>query len=36
MDLQIIRWIRDQDENGAVSLARTLCMAEAGRHGLTA
>ncbi|WP_458316478.1 hypothetical protein [Mycolicibacterium brisbanense] len=34
MDLQIVRWIREQDENGAVSLARTLCMAEAGRHGL--
>ena len=34
MDLQITRWIREQDENGAVSLARTLCMAEAGRHGL--
>lgn len=34
MDLQIVRWIREQDENGAVSLARTLCMAEATRHGL--
>jgi hypothetical protein len=34
MDLQITRWIREQDENGAVSLARTLCMAEAGRYRL--
>jgi len=34
MDLQIVRWIRGQDENGAVSMARTLCMAEAGRHRL--
>jgi hypothetical protein len=34
VDLQITRWIREQDENGAVSLARTLCMAEAGRYGL--
>jgi hypothetical protein len=35
MDLQIVRWIREQDENGAVSLARSLCMAEASRHGLS-
>lgn len=34
MDLKITRWIREQDENGAVSLARTLCIAEAGRHHL--
>ncbi|MGB8406299.1 MAG: hypothetical protein WCE30_19745 [Mycobacterium sp.] len=34
MDLKIDHWIRGQDENGAVSLARTLCMAERGRLGL--
>lgn len=34
MDLQITRWIREQDENGAVSLARALCMAEAARFRL--
>jgi hypothetical protein len=34
MDLQIVRWIRELDEYGAVSLARTLCFAEAGWRGL--
>lgn len=34
MDLQIVRWIRERTETGAVSLARRLCMAEASRHGL--
>ncbi|MDC9007678.1 hypothetical protein [Mycobacterium marinum] len=33
MDLQIVRWIREFDENGAVSLARTLCFAEVGWRG---
>lgn len=34
MELQIVRWIRERTETGAVSLARQLCMAEASRHGL--
>ncbi|WP_165643818.1 hypothetical protein [Mycobacteroides abscessus] len=34
VDLKIDHWIRGQDEDGAVSLARTLCMAERGRLGL--
>lgn len=33
MELQLVRWIREQTETGAVSLARRLCMAEASRHG---
>jgi hypothetical protein len=33
-DLDIVRWIRGLDENGAVGLARSLIFAEAGLHGL--
>jgi hypothetical protein len=33
-DLDIVRWIRELDENGAVALARALIFAEAGLHGL--
>lgn len=33
-DLDIVRWIRSQNEEGAVALARALIFAEAGLHGL--
>lgn len=33
-DLDIVRWIRGLDENGAVALARALMFAEAGLHAL--
>jgi hypothetical protein len=33
-DLALIRWIRELNENGAVALARSVIMAEAGRLGL--
>jgi len=35
MDLDIVPWIRGQDETGAVFLARSLCMAEAWRHEIS-
>jgi hypothetical protein len=34
LDLGVVRWLRDLDENDAVGLARALIHAEAGRLGL--
>ena len=33
-DLGVARWIRELDQNGAVSLARALALAEASRLGV--